>query len=201
LKSIANKSYFGKKNDMKKITFALAFIGLLAFSNQIKAQSFGSAGLELAMPISSDFSEVYGIGMGGTGSFELGLTENIAADANIGIIFFSIKSDYSDFIASSYMIPIQVGGNYYLSEVREGLFFGIQLGMHMVSTTTEDVDLGSLGTVEGESNTETLFGFAPRVGYFINENLSLALRYQIISAAEDADEGSSFIGLRAAYNF
>jgi len=205
--------------DMKKLLIGLAsLIMVIAFSTNVSAQeSFGNAGLEIALPVGDWAEDTYGIGIGGSGGYEFGISDNFAVNANVGIVFLSINSDVSDFIASSFMVPVQLGGRYYISESREGLFVEGKVGMHLFSTTTEDFESGGI-TVEGESESEAYFSFAPQVGYFINENLSVALRYQIaVVGDEDVEtvnpitgetmtttvEGDNigYIGLKAAYNF
>lgn len=191
---------------------------VIAFSTNTSAQeSFGNAGLEIALPVGDWAEDTYGIGIGGSGGYEFGISDNFAVNANVGIIFLSINDDVSDLIASSFMVPVQVGARYYVSESREGLFAEAKVGMHLFSTTTEDFDAGGI-TIEGESDSEAFFSFAPQVGYFINENFSVALRYQIaVVGDEDVEtvnpitgetttttverDNIGFIGLKAAYNF
>lgn len=187
---------------------------VVAFSTKTSAQeSFGNAGLEIALPVGDWAKDTYGIGIGGSGGYEFGISDNFAVNANVGIIFLSINSDVSDVIASSFMVPIQLGGRYYISESREGLFVEGKVGMHLLSVSTEDIEAGGI-TIEGESDSEAYFSFAPQVGYFINENLSLALRYQIAVVGDEEVENPitgetttvemdniGYIGLKAAYNF
>jgi len=204
---------------MKKLLIGLAsLLMVIAFSTNASAQeSFGNAGLEIALPVGDWAEDTYGIGIGGSGGYEFGISDNFAVNANVGIVFLSINSDVSDFIASSFMVPVQLGGRYYISESREGLFVEGKVGMHLFSTKTEDIEEGGI-TIEGESDSEAYFSFAPQVGYFINENLSIALRYQIaVVGDEDVEtvnpitgetttttverDNIGYIGLKAAYNF
>jgi hypothetical protein len=193
---------------MKKLLIGLAsLLMVIAFSTNTSAQeSFGNAGLEIALPVGDWAEDTYGIGIGGSGGYELGISDNFAVNANVGIVFLSINISVSDVIKGSFLVPIQVGGRYYFDQSRSGFFAEAKVGLHLFSTSTEDVDLGPIGTIEGESNTESYFSAAPQIGYFLNENISLALRYQLFFIPEDADVGQesdtgSFIGLKAAYNF
>jgi len=207
-----------KKSKMKnvfKIAFALCLF--MSFSNVSNAQeSFGNAGLEIALPVGDWAKDVYGIGVGGSGGYEFGLSDNLAITANVGITFLSLNSNVSDFIKSSYLVPIQLGGRYYLTEAREGLFGELMVGMHLFGVSTEDIEI--LGTtIEGDSETEAYFSVAPQVGYFINENLSVALRYQLVFQGETEEtitdgfgnstnvtidgQNLGYIGLKLAYNF
>jgi len=95
------------------------------------------------------------------------------------------------------MVPLQVGVKYYLDESRKGLFLAAQVGLHNVSRIGKDLEILGL-TIEGETVSETDLSFAPEVGYYINENISLALRFNIISTEEEL---RNYLGFRAAYNF
>ena len=196
---------------MKKVFNLLALVAAFTFAaNQANAQeSFGSAGLEIALPV-GDFADGSSIGIGGSGHFEIGLSDNFAVFANAGIIFFDSEVDD----VSINHIPLQVGARYYLSEQKEGLFGAVKGGLHLQTVSVD---------VEGaENETDAYFGFAPEVGYFVTENLSIALRYQMIFVPEEEVETSfpnpftgatetvtttvdgttlGYIGLRAAYNF
>lgn len=193
---------------MKKLFSVLALVAVLTFAvNNANAQeTFGNAGIEIAVPLGDWSEDTYTFGVGGSGGLELGLSENFAVTANAGIVFFAIDDVASDFIASSFAVPVQLGGRYYLDEQRSGLFLEGKVGIHLFSTTTEDIELPLIGTVEGENTTETYLSAAPQIGFFVNENISLALRYQLFFISEDEEIGresdtGSFIGLKAAYNF
>lgn len=192
---------------MKNVLTVFATSALLVFATSgLKAQeSFGNAGLEIAVPV-GDWAEVYGIGVGGSGGMEFGISDNFAVTANVGITFLSIDSDASDFINSAWLAPVQLGARYYLDEQRSGLFFEAKAGVHIFGVSTDDVDLGGGFTAEGGTETDTYLSFAPQVGYFINENLSLSLRYNLFLIPEDEEFGiesetAGYIGLKVAYNF
>jgi hypothetical protein len=186
-----------KTRKMKKLIYCMTLLaGMLFVAGQVNAQeSFGSAGLEIAIPI-GDFSDAgVNFGIGGSGTYEIGLSDNFAVLAHAGVIFyatddieipvinpdFTIGTETVDY--NVYQIPLQVGGRYYLSEQKEGLFLSALLGLHITGVS-----------VDGEGDSSTDFSFAPEVGYFVNENISLAARFQIV-------EDANYLGLRAAYNF
>ncbi|MCA1761474.1 MAG: outer membrane beta-barrel protein [Cryomorphaceae bacterium] len=194
---------------MKKLIgiFTVAVLFAFVANNTVNAQeTFGNAGLELAVPIGDWSEDIYTFGVGGSGGIELGLSDNFAITANAGIVFLALDDGVSDLIKSSFLVPIQVGGRLYLDEQRSGLFLEAKAGIHLASTTTEDIDAGPLGTIEGDNTTETYVSVAPQVGFFLTENMSVALRYQLFFIPEDEEIGQegdtgSFIGLKAAYNF
>lgn len=192
---------------MKKLFLGVATVMAMMFTVQANAQeSFLSAGIELGLPMGDWAKDVYGFTAGVSVEYELGLSDNLGVNLGAGYQILTVDDALSDFIKSSALIPIQLGANYYLDESRSGLFIGAKVGLHMFSVATEDIDMGPLGTIDGESNTESYLSLAPQVGYFVTENLSLALRYQMFFISEDEDTGAesdmgSYLGLRAAWNF
>lgn len=192
---------------MKKLVLGVATVMAMMFTVQSNAQeSFLSAGIELGLPMGDWAKDVYGFTAGVSVEYELGLSDNLGVNLGAGYQILTVDDAFSDFIKSSALIPIQLGANYYLDESRSGLFIGAKVGLHMFSVTTEDFDMGPGLTLEGESNTESYLSLAPQVGYFVTENLSLALRYQMFFISEDEDTGAesdmgSYLGLRAAWNF
>lgn len=192
---------------MKKLFLGVATVMAMMFTVQANAQeSFLSAGIELGLPMGDWAKDVYGFTAGVSVEYELGISDNLGVNLGAGYQILTVDDALSDFIKSSALIPIQLGANYYLDESRSGLFIGAKVGLHMFSVATEDIDMGPLGTIDGESNTESYLSLAPQVGYFVTENLSLALRYQMFFISEDEDTGAesdmgSYLGLRAAWNF
>ena len=179
---------------MKKLIFGLGTAVTMMFAVQSNAQeSVISAGIELAIPV-GDFGKAANFGFGVSGQYEYGITENIALNLNAGVIFYATEFDGYSFTH----VPIQAGVRYYLDQQREGLFFGVRLGLHIGISKMDDIDLGGFGTIEGASDSDANFSFAPEVGYYITENISLALRYQLVFG-----DGSNlgYLGLRAAYSF
>ncbi len=198
-----------KQKIMKKVLglCALAATMFVATPEASAQESFGNAGIELGLPMGDWAEDIYGFSFGVTGGYELGISDNFGVNIDAGYQLLTISDDASDIIANSALIPIQLGGRYYLDESRSGLFLEGKVGVHIWTVKTEDIDLGAFGgTIEGDNNSETYLSFAPQVGYFLNENISLALRYQMFFISEDEDAGTdsmtgSLLGLKAAYNF
>lgn len=179
---------------MKKTLLSLcaAAIGAGAFAqnNQV------SLGIDLAMPM-GDFGDAYSLGVGPTAGFELPFGK-AAATVQLSYMILMPKEDVG--IDKASMLPLQAGLKYYFMEEQRGVYGHLQLGMHMSSYTTEDVDLGPLGTVEGESESSSNFSWAIGAGYAL-EKLDIGLRYNSISPDSDVEgaEASTYLGIRVAY--
>ncbi len=121
---------------MKKLILGIATSVALMFVGQANAQlNYGSAGLEFAIPM-GDFADVANFGIGGSGLYEVGITDNIAALVNAGVLFYATEEEE----VSITQIPIQVGARYYITEQRESLFFGFKTGVHL-TMIGYDIDL------------------------------------------------------------
>lgn len=150
-----------------------------------------------------DWSDFTGIGFGATLGFEMPVGDKLGLIAQAGYISFAGKDFEVDLgplgkttvevegVGTS-SIPIQVGGKFYFSDNQEGAYFGVLTGVHI-----------SKANVEGaEGNTN--FGVAPMLGFFVTENIDLALRYQLLfdkNEVTDESVTNGYIGLRAAYTF
>ncbi|MBX2981948.1 MAG: outer membrane beta-barrel protein [Flavobacteriales bacterium] len=189
---------------MKKITLGLAAFafagGLMAQSNQI------SLGVDLAMPL-GDFGDAYGLGVGPTAGFELPIGDNLGVTLQVSYDILMPKSEVKDFIKSASMLPAQLGLKYYFQDQQEGFYGHAQLGIHSVSTKSEEITtpgVPALGIPDrvtpSQTTSSTNFSWAIGVGYQL-EKLDLGLRYNSISPDSDVDgaKASSYIGLRVAY--
>lgn len=165
----------------------------MAQSNQI------SLGADIALPM-GDFGDAYGFGIGPTVGFELPVGDNLGITLQLAYDILMPKSEVKDFIKSSSMMPAQVGLKYYFQDQQEGFYAHGQVGVHSMSTKSEDIDLGPLGTIEGTKSSSTNLSWAIGVGYQL-EKLDLGLRYNSITPDSDLEgaKASSYIGLRVAY--
>lgn len=198
---------------MKKLILGVATVVAMMLTVQVNAQeNIFSAGVELGLPM-GDFGDAANLGYGVSLQYEYGLTDNLALNLNAGVLLYAMEGDGFSFTH----VPVQVGARYYLSESREGLFAGVRAGVHIGMSKIDDQEIAGL-KIEGSSDSNANFSFAPEVGYFLTENISLALKYQIITAGKEEvsvtnpitgdvitqevdGEASSYLGLRIAYNF
>jgi hypothetical protein len=185
---------------MKKGLFIVACLfGLAPVANAQMGPV--SLGLEIALPM-GDFGDAYGLGYGLSVGYEHPLGDNLALGAQIGYIMLSPKEEIKDFIKSSSMMPLQVAAKYYFSEQQNGAYAMALIGVHNSSVTTEDIDLGPFGTIEGETVSNTNLSFGLGAGFVVNNKIDIALRYNIITPDSDIEdaESSNYVGIRAAYN-
>lgn len=183
-----------------KIRHLLVISCLAASTASFAQEPRFSGGLEVALPM-GDWSEFTGIGFGVTLGFEMPVGDNLGLIAQAGYISFAGKDIEIDMGplgkttvdgVSVGSIPIQVGAKFYFTDNQEGAYVGVLTGVHI-----------SKANVDGaESNTS--FGVAPMVGFFVTENIDLALRYQLLfdkNEVTDESVTNGYIGLRAAYTF
>lgn len=188
---------------MKKQLLLLGAAALFSWNVGTAQDSGVSVGVEIALPL-GDFGEVASLGYGASAGYELGLSDNLSVTARAGYILLAVDSELSDFIKNMSMIPIQAGVRYYLDEVGTGLHAGLQIGVHSMSVTTEDIDLGALGTIEGSTESESDLSIAPTVGFSVTEQIDVSGRFNIIMTKDsdiEGSENSNYIGIRASFKF
>ncbi len=171
------------------------------------AQDSGfSAGLDLAVPM-GDMGKAYSFGIGPVVSYEREAGSSGLAGVSVSYTLLFPKE--SDFIKSAAAIPLQAHYKYFFDDVREGAYIGAMFGYAIQTVKTKDITVAGI-TVEGESASNTGLGLAPVVGYVFNERLDVGLRYQIMMSSSSDDgtinsrsktTSSSYLGIRAAYNF
>jgi hypothetical protein len=160
-----------------------------------------SLGVELALPL-GDFGDAYSLGYGLSAGYEHPVGDKLGITAQLGYIMLAVDDELSDFIERAAMLPVQAGVKYYFTERGNGPYAHGQIGIHSLSVTTKDIDLGPFGTIEGESDSESYLSFAVGAGYELNNKLDIGLRFNIITPDSDIEgaEASNYIGVRVAYN-
>lgn len=172
-------------------------IGLMAQSNQL---SFGvDLGLPLD-PLSKEYTFIPGISAG----FELPVGTNLGITLQAGYLMPQAKSDFSEVLSSSSMIPVQAGLKYYFQEQQKGFYGHAQVGIHAFSESFKAIDIAGIHVADAETRSETNLSWAIGAGYQLDK-FDIGLRYNMIIPGEDAEEegeeteAKSYIGLRVAY--
>jgi hypothetical protein len=144
-----------------------------------------SVGLDLGLPNGS-WSDGWGTGFGVTGRYEAPIQDKLSWTASAGFMSFSGKSVGGYSYPSLTMIPVTGGVKYYFQESGTGFYAAGDVGFWLASVAASS----TLGTA---SSSKTYFGFAPGVGYRINQ-FDFTFRFNAVSDV-------SYMGLRAAYVF
>lgn len=182
----------------RKLITMLAAFGMSAASwAQIGPVSFGA---ELALP-TGDFGDSYPLGYGVSLGYEHPVGEKLGVTLQAGYVLLSVDDAVSTFIEKSSMMPIQVGAKYYLSTRGAGLYAHVQAGVHSISVTSKDLDLGFLGTIPGTTSSESYLSGALGLGYMLNDKVDVGVRYNIIAPDSDVEgaSASNYLGVRIAY--
>jgi hypothetical protein len=181
----------------KLITMLAAFGMSVAGVAQLGPVSLGA---ELALP-TGDFGESYPMGYGASLGYEQPIGEKLGVTLQAGYIMLGIDDAAATLIEKSSMMPIQVGAKYYLKERGAGLYAHVQAGVHNLSVTTKDIDLGLFGTFPGTTSSDSYLSGALGVGYMLTNKIDVGLRYNIIAPDSDVEgaEASSYLGVRLAY--
>lgn len=188
---------------MKRIALSVAAVAL---AGGMMAQDSGiSAGLDLAIPMGNT-GDLFSFGVGPVVQYEREAGES-------GLLGFSaaytIMFPKEEFVKSGAIIPLQASYKYFFDDIREGVYAGVMFGYGIISVSTEDITVGGI-TQSGDTESNTGFGIAPVVGYWVNERIDVGLRYQLIATSDSNDgsvssQGTStafpYIGLRATYAF
>jgi len=159
-----------------------------------------SLGAELALP-TGDFGESYPLGYGVSVGYEQPIGEKLGITLQAGYIMLGVDEAAATIIDKSSMMPIQAGAKYYLAERGSGLYAHVQGGVHNLSVTTKDIDLGLFGTFPGTTTSDSYLSGAFGVGYVLNNKIDVGIRYNIIAPDSDIEgaSASNYIGVRLAY--
>jgi hypothetical protein len=170
---------------MKKLFLLTAIAGIFAFTN-VSAQKDAAMsgpklgiGAEFAFP-TGDFGKVSKFGVGGSLLYQHPVAPNLNLTANAGYISFKAKDIIGGGTAG--FIPVKVGARYF---VAENFYVNGELG----------------AAFSTETGGSTAFAYSPGLGIEFpvadKSSIDVGARYEGWSK----NGTSSFIGLRAAFNF
>jgi hypothetical protein len=165
---------------------------VVGLASTIGAKAQLSVGVDFAFP-TGDFGKTYGFGVGPSLGYDLNLGGMLTVFGQASYDFLMVKSDYSDLVSSSYIIPYQAGLKVYLGGDSQGLY-----GMGLLGGHTVGSKVTILGTETSDSST--LFSWGLGGGYHTGK-LDLGVRYNSISKEKDVDgaNASNYIGLRVGF--
>jgi len=174
----------------------LAAILLSGFSAMAKAKGDMAVGggLEVSLPMDSDFQNFAGTGFGVTAQFNYVYSEKITLLGTAGYIKWA-GEDYGYYSYAYSEIPLKAGAKYFLTENVYGL---AELGMHMYKFSMDYNGPDNYGYSFGSSSSSnTEIGIAIGVGYEypINDKISLdgSVRYEM--------NALGYVGIRLGANY
>jgi len=161
----------------KLLLFVMLFVLVVSVNAQTKDEKPFKIGVgaTIGLPV-GDMSDFYSLAFGVDLMGEYAVAPSFALTLSAGYVFFAKKSGVS---INQDLIPVLAGVKYYFSDK---LYGSAQAGI-------------SVGTSSG---SESVFTFAPGVGYKVSDKFDLLLKYQ--SATKNSVD-LSFLGLRAGYSF
>lgn len=176
----------------KQLTFIALLTAFFFTAQAQKGDKQIGIGAEVGLPI-GNFSNGYGIGIGGTAKGMYGLNDNAHLTLTLGYTSFGIKEKSEYMSGSVGFIPILAGYRHSFGS----LYAEPQLGLVVVRSSVKISGLEEFGFGGGSAST-TNVGFALGGGYMLNENWDLGVRFQGVSATGGS---MSYFALKVAYNF
>lgn len=154
----------------------IAMVGLF----NIKSNAQLSLGLNggVCLPQSSNFSDYYNSGFGGSLNAEFNIAK-IGVGLNVGDYFFKGKDNSGVTSATFSALPILVDVKYYFFPIIFKPFLGIGGGMY---SENEKVTVSIAGNSASSSSSGSHFGFAPEVGFALglHTKLTFSAKYNIV---------------------
>jgi hypothetical protein len=192
---------------MKNLLLAVLVFAMLAVSTtgsfaQPGKISFG-IGADVALPMSSGFSDSQSLGIGGTAKGYYLFNDLVSFTATAGYITFSGK-DYTpagspagtSIKAGSWsMIPVVVGARYYFgpAESKFRLYGAFEMGLIFSSYTVPEIKVNNVVVFPSVSFSGSDFSYQPQIGFEASK-FDVAARLIGIS-------GATCVAFRVGYIF
>jgi hypothetical protein len=179
-----------KRNNIGSLILLLLIF--VSGTQTTQAQFNISIGFETAI-LQGTLNSISSYAFGSTLSGELGLTDKLGIDVQVGYL----QPLPSEIYSSAYILPVQAGFKIYSNSKENGLYFHPQIGVHKVSVTSEKISYFGY-TIPEQTITFTKPSYGLGIGYVANTKIAVAIRYNIISI----DSGTTnYIGVRLGYTF
>jgi len=173
---------------MKKIFFSTVLLMLFLFANAYAQSSAQVAeprlgiGLDIGLPI-GDFGDFANYGVGGSILYQHPVSTSLNITGNVGYIKFNGKQTIGTLKYMQSFIPIKVGARYFLTQ---NIYGTAEVGSSIATT----------------SGSGASFIYTPGLGVEIpvsnTGSLDIGARYESWTKNTGT---TSFIGIRAGYNF
>ena len=179
---------------MKKINYAVILIILCG--TLLSAQSkFGVGVSGVFISPTGDFGDLYKSGIGGLASLTYNVTDNIQLSASAGYSALSFNNDKFNELLNDMgittkveidsdikIIPLLLGGRYYITKTDFRPYAALDLGLHIVSVSAASVTVAgqTLNAVKEESKAATAWGIgigfllkvAPKINIDVNAKIN-----------------------------
>ncbi|MDP4209337.1 MAG: OmpW family outer membrane protein [Bacteroidota bacterium] len=170
---------------MKKL-FLIVAVAFFAIS--VNAQIKLGANLGLSLP-TGDFADACKTGFGGSIMGKYAFSDKMAVGLNIGYYANKAKDGVGGSDVTFSYTPITASFQYFLGTEGFKPYVGADLGFYAAKFKVSSVSV-----------SQTVFGFAPVVGfeYGLSESLSLDVnaKYHLVSKASDiSDKAFNFVGI------
>lgn len=182
---------------MKKINYVVLF--LVLSGTVLLAQSKLGLGLNASyLSPTGDFGDIYKAGMGGGASLTYNVTNSLQLSANVGYSQFSFNNDkYNELLNSFFgafgsninvsvesklkVIPIMLGGKYFLTSTSFKPYAALDLGLHMITADGATVKVGgqTLTAVASETKTATAWGLGAGFLMSVSSKINLDVNAKI----------------------
>ncbi len=167
----------------------LVFLTLLISFSAMFAQSKYSIGVQgTYASATGDMKDLFNNGFGGLATFGFNVSDNIQLSATAGYLKFGFNNDYFneqlkeaglnttvDVDASLNVIPLMIGGKYFVSSSNFRPYLAADLGLHIMEITSSKVTIGGqeMEAVGSASETKAAFDFGVGFLYKLSSNLNL----------------------------
>lgn len=177
---------------MKKLLLVIAAVALFATTSSFAQKINFGIGADLALPITSGFSDTQGIGIGATARVYYPLTDpRVTLTGTAGYMTFSGKDQTVNAVAVGgtgwSMIPLLVGGRYYFVPASASMRFygafemGLIFSSFSVTVPVFNPQTGQF-TNEKTSFSGSDFSYQPAIG-FEASRWDIAVRFLGVSGA------------------
>jgi opacity protein-like surface antigen len=138
--------------------------------------------------------DLFDTGFGGLASFSFNVSDNIQLSATAGYVKFGFNNDYFndqlkeagfnttvDIDASLNVIPLMVGGKYFVSSSNFRPYLAADLGVHIMEITSSKVRIGGqeMEAVGSASETKAAFDLGVGFLYKLSSNINLDVNGKI----------------------
>ena len=182
---------------MKKINYVILFIVLSV--TMLAAQSKYGIGINaLYTTPTGDFGDVYKSGFGGIASLTYEANESIQLSLNLGYEEFGFNNDkYNQMLVDFFgafdktttidiqsklnIIPVMIGGKYFLTSSSFRPYAAVDLGMHIVSVSASSIIINgeSITAVASQSTAVFAWGIGAGFLYKIGPKIDLDVNAKI----------------------